>query len=276
MKKIVLSSEVKKISLKELNSCEVPNWQRWKNNSNVNSLIESLKVIGQQREILICELPNGRQLLTDGNHLRNAMLDLKYKNCWVRINKVKTEEDAFNLFVEFNTRGRSLSSLDFIVSRASFNENNPYKTFLNDVLSNPRDEKEAKEQATKHSLFSVPALINIFLGKTNIVKSGKSLLPENYTRLKSVYKYIDKNYIYTKEIRCLMNCQKNKKLNGGSIIPVMQEICKKQYDYLGNQEILNILVNFSIWYHEKFPTIQFNKDNVNTNFKVYLKEKLIK
>jgi hypothetical protein len=271
MKKLVLKSEVKKVSLKELNSYEVPNWQRWKNNSNVNSLIESLKIIGQQREILVCELPNGRKLLTDGNHLKNAMMCLEYKNAWVRVNKVNTEEDAFRLFVEFNTRGRSLTTLDFVVSRASFSDSNIYRTFLNDILNNPKDEKEAKEQATKHKLFSIPALISIFLGTSSVVKKGNSSMPNNYERLKSVYKYIDKNYIYTEEIRGLMDIQKQKKLNGGSIIPVMIEICSEKYSHLGNKQILDILVDFSLYYHKKFPSIQFNKDNVGTSFKTYLK-----
>ena len=270
MKKLVLKSEVKKISLKELNCYEIPTWQRWKNNSNVNSLVESLKIIGQQREVLVCELPNGRKLLTDGNHLREAMTILKYKYCWVRISQVKTDEDAFKLFVEFNTRGRSLNSLDYVVSRSSFSDDNPYKTFLNDVLSNPRSEKEAKENATKHRLFSIPALIKIFLGDTSIVKGGKSILPENYNRLKSIYNYIDKNYIYTKEIRILTSKQKNKKLNGGSIIPVMNEISKQKYNHLGTQEILEIIVKFSLWYHQKYPNIQFNKDNVSSSFRAYL------
>ena len=270
MKKLVLKSEVKKISLKELNSYEVPNWQRWKNNSNVNSLIESLKIIGQQREILVCELPNGRKLLTDGNHLKNAMIGLKYKNAWVRVSNVKTEEDAFRLFVEFNTRGRSLSTLDFVVSRSSFSESNIYRTFLNDILNNPSDEKEAKALATKHKLFSIPALINIFLGTSSVVKKGNSSMPKNYERLKSVYKYIDKRYIYTVGVKSLMDIQKQKKLNGGSIIPVMNEICSKDYEHLGNEQILKVLVDFSLYYHKTYPSIQFNKDNVATSFKTFL------
>ena len=270
MKKLVLKSEVKKVGLKELNSYEVPNWQRWKNNSNVNSLIESLKIIGQQREILVCKLPNGRKLLTDGNHLKNAMIGLNYKNAWIRVSDVETEEDAFRLFVEFNTRGRSLSTLDFVVSRSSFSESNIYRTFLNDILNNPSDEKEAKELATKHKLFSIPALINIFLGTSSVVKKGNSSMPKNYERLKSVYKYIDKRYVYTSGVRGLMDIQKQKKLNGGSIIPVMNEICSKEYEHLGNEQILKVLVDFSLYYHKTYPSIQFNKDNVATSFKTFL------
>ena len=270
MKKLVLKSEVKKVGLKELNSYEVPNWQRWKNNSNINSLIESLKIIGQQREILVCQLPNGKKLLTDGNHLKNAMIGLNYKNAWIRVSDVETEEDAFRLFVEFNTRGRSLSTLDFVVSRSSFSESNIYRTFLNDILNNPSDEKEAKELATKHKLFSIPALINIFLGTSSVVKKGNSSMPKNYERLKSVYKYIDKRYVYTSGVRGLMDIQKQKKLNGGSIIPVMNEICSKEYEHLGNEQILKVLVDFSLYYHKTYPSIQFNKDNVATSFKTFL------
>lgn len=85
MKKLVTKTELKKVSLKELNSYEIPRWQRWKNDKNVDSLVDSLNIIGQQREILVCELATGRKLLTDGNHLRNAMNKLRYKNCSIRL-----------------------------------------------------------------------------------------------------------------------------------------------------------------------------------------------
>jgi hypothetical protein len=179
MRKLVTKTEVLKVSLKELNSYEVPKWQRWKNKKNVDSLVDSLKVIGQQREIIVCELPNGRRLLTDGNHLKTSMNILEYKNCYIRLNNVESEQDAFNLFVEFNTRGRSLSTLDFIVSRSTFTSSNVYKTFLYDVLDNPKNELEAKLNSQKHKLFSIPALTTIFLGSPSEIKSGNA----NYQKI---------------------------------------------------------------------------------------------
>lgn len=270
MKKLVTKSELKTVTLKELNSYELPKWQRWKNEKNVDSLVNSLNAIGQQREILVCELENGRKLLTDGNHLRNAMNKLKYNTCSIRLNKVKEDIDAFNLFVEFNTRGRSLSTLDFVVSRSSFGDNNPYKTFLNDILNNPRTDKEARLEATRHSLFTVPALLTIFLGSTSAIKSGKSKLPKNYDRAKGLFRYLNENYVYRKEIVKLTKNNKSKKLNGGSIVPVMNTILLEKYSHLGYSQILDILVDFSVWFSKKNPDMQFNKDNVGTAFREYL------
>lgn len=272
MKKLVKKTDLKKVSLKELNSYEVPKWQRWKNEKNVDSLVSSLEIIGQQREIIVCELPNGRKLLTDGNHLRNAMNKSNYKNCWIRVNKVDTEVDAFNLFVEFNTRGRSLSTLDFVVSRSSFSDNNPYKTFLYDILDNPRNDKEAKETATKHNLFTVPSLLRIFLGTSSEIKSGESKLPKNYDRAKGLYKYLNENYVYRPEIVEMTSKCKSKKLNGGSIIPVMNVILSDKYSYLGYAQILDILVDFSVWFNKENPNMQFNKDNVSKSFLEYLQK----
>jgi hypothetical protein len=270
MRKLVTKTEVLKVSLKELNSYEVPKWQRWKNKKNVDSLVDSLKVIGQQREIIVCELPNGRRLLTDGNHLKTSMNILEYKNCYIRLNNVESEQDAFNLFVEFNTRGRSLSTLDFIVSRSTFTSSNVYKTFLYDVLDNPKNELEAKLNSQKHKLFSIPALTTIFLGSPSEIKSGKAKLPKNYERVIGLVKYLDENYIYSKEIVELMKKHKSKKLNGGSIIPVIQTIISDTYNSLGYKQILDLIVDFSVWFEQNNPSIQFNKDNVGSAFKEYL------
>lgn len=279
MKVLVTKTEVLKLSLKELNSYEIPKWQRWKNKKNVDSLVDSLKSIGQQREIIVCELSNGRKLLTDGNHLRSAMNILDYKNCYIRLNKVESEQDAFNLFVEFNTRGRSLSTLDFVVSRSTFTNSNVYKTFLYEVLDNPKNELEAKLNAQRHKLFSVPSLINIFLGSPNDIKNGNAKLPKNYERVIGIVKYLDENYIYRKEIVDLMKKHKSKKLNGGSIIPVVQSVIQDKYSYLGYKQILELIVDFSVWFEKNNPSIQFNKDNVGSSFQEYLsinEERIIK
>lgn len=276
MRNLVTKSEVKKVSLKELRGYEIPTWQRWKNTKNVDSLVNSLKVIGQQREIIVCELPNGRKIITDGNHLRTAMEKCNYRNCYIRLNKVNDEIDAFNLFIEFNTRGRSLTTLDFIVSRASLSDNNPYKTFLYDILENPRTENEANINAKRHNLFSIPSLVAIFLGKPAKIKSGEAQLPKNYERAKSLFNYINKNYVYTPEIAKMTKSWKANKLNGGSIVPVMQTMLQSKYNDLGNQQILDILVDYSIWFREENETMPFNKDNVGKTFLEYLKLKNIK
>ena len=185
-------------------------------------------------------------------------------------NKVETELDAFNRFVEFNTRGRSLSTLDFVVSRASFTDSNPYKTFLYDILDNPRTEKEARVTASRHKLFTVPALLNIFLGSSSSIKSGNAKLPKKYDRAKGLFRYLNENYIYRKEIVELMSVNKNKKLNGGSIIPVMNTMLLDKYNHLGYSQILDLIVDFSVWFNKENPDMQFNKDNVGTSFKEYL------
>lgn len=270
MRNLVTKSEVKKVSLKELNTYTIPKFQRWKNKKNVDSLVQSLAIMGQQREILVCELPTGRKLIADGNHLREAMNIANYKNAYIRLNKVESKMDAFNLFVEFNTRGRSISTLDFIVSRSSFTDTNPYKTFLIEILNNPLTETEAKETAKFNKLFTVPALIKIFLGSPASVRSGKSELPKNYERVKGLFRYLDEHYIYRKEIQGVIKKQCNRKLNGGSIIPVMETMVADKYNHLGYSQILDLLVDFTLWFNKENPTIQFNKDNVGTSFKEYL------
>jgi len=275
MRCLVKKSEIKKVSLKELRGYEVPTWQRWKNQKNVDSLVNSLKAIGQQREVIVCELHNGRKIITDGNHLRTAMEKSNYRNCYIRLNKVDREIDAFNLFVEFNTRGRSLTTLDFIVSRASLSDRNPYKTFLYDILENPRTENEANVNAKRHNLFTIPSLVAIFLGKPAKIKSGEAQLPKNYERVKSLFKYINENYVYRSEITMMTKNWKANKLNGGSIIPVMQTILQSKYNDLGNQQILDILVDYSLWFRKQNETMPFNKDNVSKTFLEYLKLKNI-
>ena len=154
MEAIVTKQERTEIKLSEINSYDLPKWQRWKSDINVDSLVDSVSKIKQQRDILICELPNGRRLVTDGNHLRHALIKLGYKKANVTINCVETEIDAFKLFIEFNTKGNTLKNLDYIVSWSNFTNDNPYKKFLYEVLDNPRNAKEAKASATKHKVFT--------------------------------------------------------------------------------------------------------------------------
>jgi len=270
MRNLVTSSEVKKVSLKELNTYLVPKFQRWKNKKNVESLVESLAIMGQQREILVCELKDGRRMIADGNHLRDAMNIANYTNAWIRVNKVESPADAFKLFVEFNTRGRSITTLDYIVSRSSFSDSNVYKTFLIEILNNPHSEREAMETVKFNKLFTVPALIKIFLGSVGSVKNGKSELPKNYERVKGLFRYLDERYIYREEIQNLTKSKCNRKLNGGSIVPIMETIISKKYEYLGYSQILDLLVDFTLWFDKENPTMQFNKDNVSTSFKEYL------
>ena len=270
MRNLVTKSEIKKVSLTELSTYSVPKFQRWRNDKNVDSLVQSLAIMGQQREILVCELPTGRKLITDGNHLKEAMKKANYKNAWIRLNQVESKMDAFNLFVEFNTRGRSITTLDFIVSRSTFSDTNVYKKFLIEILNNPSTEAEAKEAATVNKLFTLPSLIKIFLGSNASVRSGKSELPKNYERVKGLFRYLDEHYIYRKEIQDVIKKQCNRKLNGGSIIPVMETIIADKYNHLGYSQILDLLVDFTAWFNKENPTMQFNKDNVGTSFKEYL------
>ena len=275
MRTLVTKSEIKKVSLKELRDYELAPFQRWKNDKNVEDLISSLKQIGQRRNILVCELPNGRKLITDGNHLLNAMEELNYKNAYIDLVQVESEIDAFNLFIQFNTKGKSITALDHVVSRSTFSDNNPYRTVLFDVLDSPRNEKEAKRIIERHKLFTLSAVLEIFIGKADKVKKGEGKLIRNFHRMNALYKYINKNYIYKSEIKELTSKQatKSRKLNGGSIIPIMTILSSNTYNNLGNTQVLDLLVEFTLWFNKKYSEIDFNKDNVAKVFKTFLIEK---
>ena len=139
MKSKIIKQEKARLSLNEISTYEIPSWQRWKNPRNVDSLVESVSEIGQQRDIIISELPNGRRLPTDGRHLIDALKKCGYKKADVSINYVESEKDAFELFKTFNTKGKTLSNLDYIVSYSNYdsecyNNENPYKKFLWNIL----------------------------------------------------------------------------------------------------------------------------------------------
>lgn len=271
--KIVKKQLKTEISLSELKTYEVPVFQRWKNEQNVSNLVNSVNEIGQQRDIMVCQLPNGRRIKTDGRHLEEALGVCGFKKANVTVNYVESEEDAFKLFRKFNTIGKTLSSLDFVVSYANYERGNSYDVFLNQILNNPNNELEANKSAKQHGLFTVPALINIFLGATPTVRSGKSKLPFNYEWKKGVLRYIDTNYIYDNRIRNIVDKKgKSRKLNGAAIQEVFKIITSKKYNNLTSNKILEILIDFTLWFDSKNPNIKFTKDVCEDEFKVYLKE----
>ena len=122
-------------SKKDFENVKLPNWQRWLNPLNVKSLSEAVQENGQLRDILICETKAGIKILTDGNHLKTAMIDiLKLNEISVKVKLVKDEEEARKTFVSFNTKGKSLKAIDYIVSYSGDNPNNDYSIFLKDIL----------------------------------------------------------------------------------------------------------------------------------------------
>lgn len=258
-------------SKKDFNSVIVPSWQRWRNEKNVKDLAEAVYSQGQMRDVLICVTEEGTKILTDGAHLSDAIFkQLKRNKINVKEKYVKNEEEARQAFISFNTRGKSLQKIDYIVSYAG-SGNNDYKKFLTQVLQSPNSLKEAN--GVHGSLFTVPSLINIFLGNTADVKKGKSKLPICFDRLINLVEYL--GYNYSKDGRILRHLNKNgksMKLNGGSIIPVINRIRSNRSKLLQktNKEILDLLVDFTTFHYNSMESCTFTKDSVSASFSSYL------
>lgn len=257
-----------------LNTVIVPKWQRWRNESNVKDLAEAVKEQGQMRDVLVCVTPDGNKILTDGAHLQDAMLNiLRSKTISVKERYVKDDNEAREVFISFNTRGRSLSTMDYVVSFAS-SENKSYSSFLKDVMQSPSNLKEAK--AVHSKLFTEVALINIFLGNKNKVQGGQAKLPRNYDRLVEIVEYLGCSYLKNQNIINHTNKNgKGMKLNGGSIQPVMNSI-KGSRMLLNktNSEILKMLVDFTIYHYNSMEAPSFSKDAVAASFSSYLKKEI--
>lgn len=259
---------------KDFENVIIPSWQRWTNEKNVKDLAEAVLQCGQLRDILVCITEEKTKILTDGKHLKLSIFDIiKHKDANVLEVFVKDEEEARQTFISFNTRGRTLKNIDYVVSYAG-SGNIQYKKFLTEVMKSPNNLKEAERVHGK--LFTIPALIQIFLGDGDKVKKGKSQLPKQFDRLVSLVEYLGENYLCNGTI--IAHCKKNgnkMKLNGGSIISVFDRI--KQNEYLlskTNEEIKKILIDYTIYHYNSMEYPSFNKDVVADSFKNYEKERL--
>lgn len=262
-------------SKKDFENVKLPNWQRWLNPLNVKSLAEAVQENGQLRDILICETNAGIKILTDGNHLKTAMIDiLKLNEITVKVKLVKDEEEARKTFVSFNTKGKSLKAIDYIVSYSGGNPNNDYSIFLKDILKNPTNEKEV----LKHygNLFKLPALTQIFLGSNQQIQSGKAIIIKNkYERILEICEYLEQNYrFHPTLIKHIKKNGKSQKLNGGSIIPVIFKLRNYNNGVLlnqSNESILEMLIDFTLYHFKSMENPTFTKDAVGKSFNTYLK-----
>jgi len=252
----------------------VPKWQRWRNERNVKDLAEAVMEQGQMRDVLVCVTPDGNKILTDGAHLQDAMLNImRSKTISVKERYVKDDNEAREVFISFNTRGRSLSTMDYVVSFAS-SDNKSYSRFLKDVMQSPSNLREA--QSVHSKLFTEAALIKIFLGNKSKVQGGQANLPRNYDRLVEIVEYLGCSYLKNQNVINHMNKNgKGMKLNGGSIQPVMNSI-KSSRILLNktNSEILKILVDFTIYHYNSMEAPSFSKDAVAASFSIYLKKEV--
>ena len=257
---------------KDFNNVIIPSWQRWRNENNVKDLAEAVSTQGQMRDVLISVTKDGTKILTDGAHLKSAMLDvLNLKKISVKEIYVKDQEDARNAFISFNTRGKVLKQIDYVVSYAGSNHKE-YKKFLRDVLQSPKNLKEASDVHSK--LFTIPALIKIFLGKDGKnIKNGSATLTKEFNRTLNLVEYLGENYLKNgKLIKHLEKNGKSMKLNGGSIIPVMFKLRTNNILEKTNKEILDILLDFTTYHFNSTQSCSFTKDAVEQTFSTYVKE----
>lgn len=269
------SVKYKEFNLKTLTKkLVIPAWQRWKDEKNVENLKNAVAIYGQLRPLLIAELPDGTLVLSDGNHLITAAVELGMKTISAFVVDVDSEESAHKMFNSFNTTGRSLSVLDHIVGIAATG-NEDYRRFMTEVLSNPKSTKEAKN-IYKGDLFTLPSLYSIFFAGTGTkaLKKGSARLAKNFERRLDLVRFLDARY--TKNPSIIAHRAKNgrsMKLNGGSIIEVFDALSARGYlnGNHSNEDILKMLVDFTLWFHNTMDGVQYNKDNMS-KFRVYLEE----
>lgn len=255
---------------KDFDNVITPVWQRWRNQKNVKDLAEAVAENGQLREVLICKTADNTRWLTDGAHLVDGMLNhLKSRKIAVLEKLVKDEEEARKTFISFNTRGKTLNTIDYVVSYAG-SGSRVYMKFLKEVMQSPNNEKEASQVHGK--LFTIPSLINLFLGDNKTTRLGNSKLPKNYDRLLELVEYIGQNYLLSG--RLLAHTKKNgakMRLNGTSTMSVLKILdSKRNINEMTDKEVLELMIDFTIYHYNSMESCTYTRDIVEISFKHYL------
>jgi len=247
-----------------------PSWQRWRNQKNVKDLAEAVLENGQMRDVLVCATTEGTRWLTDGAHLVDAMTNhLKSRKIRVLEKLVKNEEEARKTFISFNTRGKTLNTIDYVVSYAG-SGNKTYQRFLKEVMQSPKDEKEANEVHGK--LFTVPSLINLFLGENKRVRQGVAKLPSDYENLLEVVEYVAQNYLLNGKLLAHTRKNGNKmRLNGTSTASFLRILSSKRgLSNFTNKQVLDMMIDFTIYHYNSNTSCTYTRDAVELSFKEYL------
>ena len=247
-----------------------PTWQRWRNEKNVKDLVEAVLENGQMRDVLVCSTNDGTKWLTDGAHLVDAMVNhIKARKIRVLEKLVKNEEEARKTFISFNTRGKTLDTIDYVVSHSG-SGNKTYHKFLKEVMQSPKSIKEAKVVHGK--LFTVPSLINLFLGDNKTVKSGVATLPKDYNKLLELVEYVAQNYLLNGKL--LAHTKKNgstMRLNGTSASSFLKILChRRDINSLSSKDVLDMMVDFTIVHYNSNDSCTYTRDAVIISFKQYL------
>lgn len=253
-------------SRESFKSVIIPTWQRWRNEKNVKDLMEAVVERGQLRPVIICVLPDGTKILTDGAHLYNAMSNLGLRKIAVIEKYVASEEEARKTFISYNTRGKSLHPLDYVVSYAGAG-NKQYRKFLKDVLLSPNNRKEADSAHGK--LFTVTSLMKLFLGNNDKIKKGKSTLPQIHERLVDLVEYLGCNYLLNGKIVAHRDkFGSNMRLNGTTIEATLSIMIKNNMiEGKSNEQIMNLLINFTSNHYASMKSPAYTRDAVTPSFK---------
>ena len=107
------------------------------------------------------------------------------------------------------------------------------------------------------------------------MKSGNAKLPKNFDRLLEIVEYLGENYLTNGMLVAQVKKNgKTMKLNGGSIIPVMNKIkSNSNLMSLSNRDILTMLVDFTQYHYNSSESCTFTKDAVGATFATYLQNR---
>jgi hypothetical protein len=159
-------------------SINVPKWQRWVNEHNIESLINSILAIGIQRTPNIGLIKDTNTLIcNDGNHLRLALLKLvlnKHMSLSDKIPCVYTEyatkQDAAKAFATLNTTGKVLDLTDIThLWMHIYGQGSVYYDIWYTIFGNP-----SNKPVTLPKGFTVATAIEFIAGDKSEYFGGKT------------------------------------------------------------------------------------------------------
>lgn len=238
------------------NEVKIPKWQRWVDQSLVNSLAKSLAKIGQLRPIIICVTKDGIKVLADGQHLRRAAALLGLYSIEAIVVDVENEAKAQEVFVTFNKVGKKLDLIDFIVSHSGIG-NEDYEIFMSNVLGNPKSKDEAKDS---FNIFSIKTLATILFNKDqNGIKLGDAELKENWKKMFELVQYIDQSYMLHPVIKDYREVGQS--VLGTSAFWGIFDILDREENQpllaMSKEDFLVLIVKFTSFIKEKAEDLEF-------------------
>lgn len=186
---------VKEITVKELRKVEVPSFQRWIVEKNINQLSESINEIGLQRLPILCYVKEKKKTyIIDGNHIRTILIEKsnplglkdsdQIRCIWSEVNNYS---DAARIFRFLNTKGKKLDWVDLtnLHMHASVTDSSIYRDMWT-IFGAPENHVAMK----KYKGFTTSTIINLICKDTAEYREGNGAPAENYAKRKNLLEWL--------------------------------------------------------------------------------------